>query len=131
MSVLAVLNVASMQTVTGTTVASVEPSPAPLSLIGSPTVVIFGIITDLPTSKVSFSYLVHQTYNAAGGATGMAQASGNSEWVSIPEVSKDFPNVSVTATATSTVSGAAVTFTISASISYTEIKPGLYKVVTE
>lgn len=131
MSVLAVLNVASTATAPNTTTASVTPTPTPVSMIGSPTIAVFGTTTDLANSRMQYSYLIYQTYNAAGGATGMAQTSGTSAWVSIPAVSHDFPNVSVSTTQTGAIVGGAVNFTINATVSYTETTPGLYTVTTE
>ncbi len=131
MSVKAVLNVAATVTAPSTTVANITPSPVPASLIGSPTCVTFGLVTDLANSRMQFSYMVYQTYNAASGATGMAQASGTSAWVPIPGVSHDFPDVSVSVTPTSEISGNSIVFTLAGSTSYTQTSPGIYTVVTE
>lgn len=130
MPVTAVLNVATTATATSTTTATVIPSPVPASLIGSPTCVVFGITTDPANAKARFSYLVYQTYQAADGTTGIAQASGTSAWVSIPGVSHDFPNVSVSVTPTSTISGNSVAFTLEGTTSYTQTTPGIYTVET-
>ena len=131
MSVKAVLNVASTATVPSTTIANATPSPALESLIGSPTCVVFGLVTDLANSKIQFSYLAYQTYNTESGVTGIAQASGTSAWIPIPNVSQDFPDVSVSVTPTSAISGNSIVFTLSGTISYTQTSPGIYTVVTE
>ncbi len=131
MSVRAVLNVASTATSPSTTVAKVTPASVPASLIGSPTCVVYGLSTDLANARMQFSYLVYQTYDTAGGATGMAQATGTSAWVPIPKVSADFPDVSANVTATSAISGNSIEFTLAGTISYTQTEPGIYTVTTE
>lgn len=131
MSVKAVLNAASTVTSPSTTIANATPSPVPESLIGSPTCVVFGLVTDLANSRMQFSYLAYQTYHAAGGTTGMAQVSGTSAWVPIPGVSHDFPEVSASVTPTSEISGNSIVFTLTGTVSYTQTTPGIYNVVTE
>jgi hypothetical protein len=79
---------------------------------------------------MKYGYLVYQTYNAAGGAQGLAQASGTTDYISIPGVSEDFPNTSVSATASSALTGGVVTFTIDGTVDYTQTTPGLYNVST-
>lgn len=131
MAVLAVLQAAAAASATNTVNAPVTPIPAPASLIGSPTVVSWVSATDLPNAQMKYSYLIYQTYNAAGGAQGLAQASGTTNFISIPDVSKDFPNISVSTTATSALAGGTITFTINGTIDYTQTTPGLYTVTTE
>lgn len=130
MSVRAVLNEATDTTVTSSSTASVTPSPAPDALIGSPTCITFGIITDLADSKMQYSYHVFQTYSTAGGVTGIAQTTGTSDWIAIPGVSHDFPNVSVTPAVTSAILSGSVQFSINSSIGYTKTTPAIYTVQT-
>ena len=131
MSVRAVLNVASTATATSTTIAKVAPAPAPAALVGSPTGVVFGLVTDLANSRMQFSYLVYQTYSTDSGTTGMAQATGTTAWVPIPNVSHDFPEVSVSIAPASELSGNSVEFTLTGTVSYTQTTPGIYTVTTE
>jgi len=128
--VLAVLQAATTATATNALTAPVTPTPAPTSLIGSPTLATWVSSTDLPNSRMKYGYLVYQTYNAAGGAQGLAQASGNTDWITLSGVSQDFPNISVSATATSALAGGVVTFSIDGTVSYTQTTPGLYSVTT-
>ncbi len=131
MAVLAVLNAASTATATNSTEARIDVIPEPITLIGDPTTIVFGETADLAASKVQYSFLVYQTYNAVGGATGMAQASGTTGWINLPSVSQDFPNISVSATSAGRISGSDVVFTVNGTVSYTKTTPALYKVVTE
>ena len=131
MSVKAVLNVASTATATNTTTVGITPTSVPASLIGSPTCVVFGLVTDLENFKARFNYLIYQTYNTENGVTGIAQASGTSEWISIPGVSRDFPDVNASVTPTSEISENKIVFTLARTISYTQTAPGIYTVTTE
>ncbi len=129
--VTAILQAATTVTTATTTLAPVNPTPTPVTMLGSPTLAKWVATTDLTNSRVQYGYLVYQTYSAGGSATGMAQATGTSAWVSIPNVSGDFPNVDVSGlSATSGLAGGVVTFTIAGNISYTQTTPGLYSVTT-
>ncbi|MEA4986894.1 MAG: hypothetical protein VB095_02455 [Anaerovorax sp.] len=131
MAVLAVLNVASTETATDSINATLVVTPAAASLIGSPTVTVYGEVLDLDNARLQYSYMAYQTYTTATGATGLAQTQGTSEWISISEVSKDFPNVSTSATISSSTTEGNVVFNISTTISFTATAPGLYTVTTE
>lgn len=129
--VTAILQAATTVTVATTTIAPVSPTPTPVSMIGSPTLAKWVATTDLTNSRVQYGYLVYQTYSVGDSITGMAQATGTSAWVSIPNVSKDFPNVDVSGlSATSSLASGVVTFTITGNIGYTQTTPGLYSVTT-
>lgn len=131
MSVLAILQVANTATVANTVTAPVTPIPTPTSLIGTPTLTTWISGTDLPNAKVKYGYLAFQTYNAAGGAQGLASATGTTDWISVPHVSADFPNISISSTATSSLTAGIVTFMITGTVSYTQTSPGLYNVTAD
>lgn len=131
MSVLAVLQVATPASATNTLTPSVTPTPTPVSLVGDPTVESWITSIDLTNAKAKYGYMAYQKYNAAGGVSGMAQVSGTTDFISIPGVSKDYPNITVSATILSALAAGVVTFTILGTVSYTQVTPGLYTVTTE
>ena len=128
MSVHAILKAATTATATNTVVAPVTPIPTPSAMIGSPSLTSWVATTDLPNAKVKYGYLIFQTYSVLGDGQGLASATGTTDWVSIPHVSVDFPNISVSASAVSALMGGVVTFTILGTVSYTQTTPGLYDV---
>lgn len=131
MAVLAVLNVASTESATDSINATLTVTPAAASLIGSATVTVFGQVLDLDNARLQYSYMAYQTYTTGTGSTGLAQTQGTSDWVSISEVSKDFPNVSTSASISSSITEGNVAFDISTTINYTATTPELHTVTTE
>jgi hypothetical protein len=129
--VLAILDAASTSFVDSTVTKTVTPSPAALSLKDEPVLETWVANVDLENSRMQYGYLIYQTYNAAGGAKGMAQASGTSDWVNITDVSTSFPNVRISATSSSSLLVGEVTFIINGITSYTQTTPGLYNVVVD
>ncbi|WP_206458573.1 hypothetical protein [Anaerovorax sp. IOR16] len=131
MAVLAVLNVASTETATDSINVTLTVTPAAATLIGSATVTVFGEVLDLENARLQYSYMAYQTYTTATGGTGLAQTQGTSDWISISEVSKDFPNVSTSATISSSSTEGNVVFDIATTINYTATTPELHTVTTE
>lgn len=127
----AILEAASSATAASSTIVPVTPTPDPVSMIGTPTLTTWISATDLGKCSMKYGYLVYQTYSAANGVTGLAQATGTSDWVTISCVCDHFPNIDVSGlSATSALAGGVVTFTISGDVSYTQTTPGIYSVTT-
>lgn len=128
----AVLEAATSATAASSTIVPVTPTTDPVSMIGSPTLTTWISATDLAKCNMKYGYLVYQTYDAGGGATGLAQATGTSDWVTLACVCEHFPNIDVSGlAATSALADGVVTFEISGNVSYTQTTPAIYSVTTE
>lgn len=130
MSVKAVLNQVTDGSSSDSSTLTTSPTPTPDSLIGNATCVPYGFVTDLVALKVQYNFQVYQTYSTASGDTGLAQVTGKTNWISIPGASRDFPNVKITPSVSSSVTGGVVTFVLTSSVSYTKTTPGIFDLQT-
>jgi hypothetical protein len=111
----ALLNVLTAQTQTPIITAATTPVPAPLSLFNPPAVFAYNLVVDTNNSRVQFSYSAFQQTN---GGAGLAQVSGTSAWITLPNLCSAFPNVTLASTVTTFISGNSVVFTITTTIGY-------------